>query len=158
MSQAAMLGLFDVGFGAGGHYAIRTRSVPSFTADVISGLVDAGSARPSSLPGMSIHHFHGASARVPIESTAFGIRRDHLVVEIVAAWEPNNGEAARHRAWADSVWTALAAGALPGGYANLLGPDDHDQIAQAYGQNATRLLAAKTRFDPDGIFSAIPLP
>jgi hypothetical protein len=78
--------------------------------------------------------------------------------EIVAAWEPNNGEAARHRAWADSVWTALAPGALPGGYANLLGPDDHDQIAQAYGQNATRLLAAKTRFDPDGIFSAIPLP
>jgi hypothetical protein len=60
--------------------------------------------------------------------------------------------------WAEAVSTALSPGALPGGYTNLLGPDDHDQIAHAYGPNAARLQAAKTRFDPDGIFSAIPLP
>ena len=47
---------------------------------------------------------------------------------------------------------------LLGGYANLLGPDDHDQIAYAYGPNAGRLLAAKNRYDPDRVFSAIPLP
>jgi choline dehydrogenase-like flavoprotein len=45
------------------------------------------------------------------------------------------------------------AGRLP-----LLGPDDHAQIADAYGPNAARLLAAKTRFDPDRVFSATPLP
>ncbi|MDT5303809.1 MAG: hypothetical protein QOG79_7233 [Mycobacterium sp.] len=48
--------------------------------------------------------------------------------------------------------------ALPGGYANLLGPHDHEQIAYAYGPNTARLLAAKTHYDPEGVFSAIPLP
>jgi FAD/FMN-containing dehydrogenase len=40
----------------------------------------------------------------------------------------------------------------------MLGPDDHEQIAHAYGSNAARLCAAKKHFDPDGVFSAIPLP
>jgi FAD/FMN-containing dehydrogenase len=157
MTYVDMLSLFD-GFAAGRHYAIRTRSLRGFTPDVISALVDAGSARTSPLSAISIHHFHGAAARVPIESTAFGIRRHHLLVEIVAAWEPNDHNGARHRSWADAVSTALARGALPGGYANLLGPDEHEQIAHAYGHNAARLGAAKLRFDPDGIFSAIALP
>jgi hypothetical protein len=47
---------------------------------------------------------------------------------------------------------------LPGGYAGLLGTDAVDQIAHAYGPNSSRLVAAKARFDPEGIFSAIPLP
>src|SRR5262249_48703611 len=80
------------------------------------------------------HHFHGASTRVPVEATAFGLRRRHHVVEVLAAWEPDQDGAA-HRAWADHVATSLAADALPGGYANLLGPDDHDQITHAYGPN-----------------------
>ena len=105
---------------------------------------------------MVIHDFHGAAARVPVESTAFGIRRRHLMTEIVGWWEP--GDAASHQAWADKAFQALAPDALPGGYPNMLSPADHAQIACAYGPNATRLLAAKARFDPDGIFSAIPLP
>jgi hypothetical protein len=50
------------------------------------------------------------------------------------------------------------AAALPGGYANLLGPDATDQIAHAYGPNTERLLAIKARLDPDRVFAATPLP
>jgi Berberine and berberine like len=85
------------------------------------------------------------------------LRRRHHVVEVLAAWEPDQ-DGAPHRAWADHVATSLAAGALPGGYANLLGPDDHDQITHAYGPNAGRLRELKKRFDPQGMFTAIPLP
>jgi hypothetical protein len=44
------------------------------------------------------------------------------------------------------------------GYANLLGSDDHDQIANAHGENDTRLGATKKHYNPDGVFTAIPLP
>jgi hypothetical protein len=103
-----------------------------------------------------IHNFHGASARFTPDETAFANRRPHFVVEIVAGWEA--GDSARHRAWADGVSAALATHTLSGGYANLLGSDDHDQIANAHGENDTRLGATKKHYNPDGVFTAIPLP
>jgi hypothetical protein len=126
------------------------------TSDVIAALTEAGDTLTSPLSGVAVHHFHGAAARVPVESTAFGIRQDHLMAEVIGWWTPGDGTP--HRAWAQSVADALAADALLGGYPNMLGPGDHAQIADAYGPNAARLLVAKTRFDPDGIFSATPLP
>ena len=155
MTYPDILGLFDPSIVDGRHYVIRTRSVADFTPDVISALAEAGPAVTSPLSIVSTHHFHGAAERVPPDATAFGIRRRHFTFEIVAAWEPDG---ARHRAWADPFSTALAPHALPGGYPGLLGPNDRDQIAHAYGQNAARLGAAKAHFDPDGVFSATPVP
>jgi FAD/FMN-containing dehydrogenase len=93
---------------------------------------------------------------VPADGTAFGIRDTHFVVEIVAAWEDNDPKP--HEAWADAVSAALAPHALPGGYANLLRSDANEQIAHAFGDNAARLRAVKSQYDPDGVFAAIPLP
>lgn len=140
----------------GRHVAARTHWLPRLTPVVIAALVEAGETLSSPLSGVSVHHFHGAAARVPVESTAFGLRQDHLMSEIVAWWEP--GDSTPHQMLADSAANALAVDALPGGYPNMLGPDHHTQIADAYGPNAARLLAAKARFDPDAVFSATSLP
>ena len=131
--------------------------MPTYTPEIIATLIEAGDSLTWPLSGVFIHHFHGASTRVPIEETAFGLRRRHHIVEILAAWEPHQ-DGAPHRAWAEYVATSLAADALPGGYVNLLGPDDHDQITHAYGPNAGQLRELKKRFDPQGVFTAIPLP
>jgi FAD/FMN-containing dehydrogenase len=155
-TYAQLLGQFDGSTADGRHYAIRTRSVAGFTPDVSAALAEAGPALTSRLSLVSIHHFHGTAARVPGDATAFGIRHPHFTVEIVAAWQPDDDRGARHRAWADSLSARLAPHALPGGYPGLLGPDDHDQIAHAYGPNGARLRAAKARYDPDGIFAATP--
>jgi hypothetical protein len=54
---------------------------------------------------------------------------------------------------------ALTPAAVPGGYPNLLGPDQRDRAALAYGYKIVRLQRAKQRFDPEGVFaSATPLP
>jgi hypothetical protein len=106
---------------------------------------------------ISIHHFHGAATRIPITDTAFGLRRDHLMVEIIAAWQPGDQDTA-HRSWADDLDAALTPDALPGGYPNLLGPDQTDQTARAYGPNTARLLATKIHYDPDHVFTATALP
>ena len=156
MTYGEMLGLWDAHVAGGLHWAVRTRSLPGLTPEVIDALVEAGRTRTSPRSLLLIHHCHGASTRIASDETAFANRREHFVVEIVAGWQPADGTA--HRAWADAVSAALAPYALPGGYQNLLGPDDHEQIANAYGDNAIRLLAAKTDYDPDNVFAAIPLP
>jgi len=56
------------------------------------------------------------------------------------------------------VHAALEPFSLPGGYVNFLGPETPDQIADAYGPNAERLLALKAALDPDRVFAATPLP
>ena len=156
MTYVEMLGLFDAHVVDGMHWAVRTRTLPEFTPEIIDALVEAGRTRTSPRTLMPIHHCHGASTRIRSDETAFATRREHFMVEIVAGWPPGDGTA--HRAWADAVSAALAPYALPGGYQNLLGPEDHEQIANAYGDNAIRLLAAKRHYDPDGVFTAIPLP
>jgi FAD/FMN-containing dehydrogenase len=154
-----MLGMFDAHAVNGCHCAMRTRWLPELTPDVISALVWAGSNRKSPFSKLILHHFHGAPTRVPLDATAFGLRREHFVVVAIAAREPgpeDNG--AVHRQWARTLSRTLAPAALPGGYPDLLGPDDRAQISLAYGTNIVRLRAVKRRFDPDGIFaSAIPL-
>ena len=160
-TYADMLARFDAWVEAahGCHWEIRTRWLPALTAGAADAII-AAKARAAS-PHCSVfwHHFHGAATRMPPDGTAFGLRREHLMVEIVAGWKPDGDDGAGHRRWAQDLWRSLAPFSLPGGYANLLGPDDREQAAEAYGGNADRLRAVKRRFDSDGVFaSAIPLP
>ena len=157
MPYSAMLGLFDPYVIDGRHYELRTRTVRSLGGDVIQTLLRAGESRTSALSGIAIHHFHGAATRVPLGDTAFGIRSDHFVVEIVAAWDPSDNES-RHRGWADTVYSEFGPYSLDGGYPNLIGPAQAAQADSAYGPNANRLLAVKRRYDPGNVFSATPLP
>ncbi|OBI79990.1 FAD-binding oxidoreductase [Mycobacterium sp. 1245805.9] len=156
VAYGEILHLFDVGCVRGLRWAVRTRTVAGYLPQVIDALVEAARTLTSPRSLISIHHCHGASTRVAPDQTAFANRSPHFVVEIVACWE--GGDGASHRAWAEALSDALAPHAVAGGYANLLGPDDHEQIANAYGDNATRLIAAKNHYDPDAVFTAIALP
>ncbi|RDI44729.1 FAD-binding oxidoreductase [Nocardia mexicana] len=155
---ADMLAGMDAMFPFGRHVQIRTRTVAGLTPATRSAVAAAGTALTSPLSAVSLHTLHGAATRIPVADTAFGYRTAHLTVEIIAIWEADDPAAAKHRSWAGEVSRALAPDALPGGYVNLLGPDDTEQIASAYGPNIARLQAIKHRVDPDGIFRAIPLP
>ena len=157
-SMPEMLAAVDAQFPFGRHVEIRPRSVSSLTSGVRDMLSLAGATLTSPYSAVSVHSLHGAAARVPLTETAFGNRAPHLMIEIIALWEPGDARAAEHRAWAEKLTSALTSDALPGGYPNLLGPDEAEQIAHAYGPNTERLLAVKRRFDPDHVFRAIPLP
>ncbi|MFI7613414.1 FAD-binding oxidoreductase [Nonomuraea terrae] len=153
-----MLAAIDAQFPFGRHVEIRPRSVRSLTSGVRDMLSLAGSTLTSPHSAVSVHSLHGAAARVPVTDTAFGNRDPHLMIEIIALWEPGDTRAADHRAWAADLISALEPDALPGGYPNLIGNDEVAQIAHAYGPNTERLLTLKRRFDPDDVFRATPLP
>jgi hypothetical protein len=157
-TPAGMLGRASFHSARGRHYAIRTRNVANLTPDVILALVHAGAGMTSPFSGITLRHFHGHGTRIPAADTAFGTRREHFVVEVVAGWSPGDHDAVLHRAWADSLATALVPSALPSAFPGLRAPDGGNQIAHAYGDNLARLLAAKNHYAPDGIFSATSLP
>jgi FAD/FMN-containing dehydrogenase len=152
--------MFESAAPAGRHYAGQTRSLRGLTPEVISTLIDSGNRRTSPFSAIIVLDFRGAATRVPIGTTAFGLREEHFLVEIIAAWEPSpDDDGHDHRQWARTASDSLAPYALPGGYPNMLGPEEREQTAQAYGSNSGRLQQLKRLFDPDGVFtSAISLP
>jgi FAD/FMN-containing dehydrogenase len=156
------LTVFDKFLVYGQRYLIETCSLPAFDSRSVDAFIGAMETAVS--PGCAVftHEFKVAAARVPEEATAFGLRRDHVLVEIIAwfADGPDNAEEERHRRWARATREVFDATALPGGYPNLLaGDEDADRVARSYGRNAGRLIRAKQRYDPDNVFrSAIPLP
>jgi hypothetical protein len=160
MSLTDLLSIYDGHVVNGRHYALRTRWLADLTPEIISALVTTGAARTSPFSIIALHHFHGVGTRIASDATAFALRRNHFMVEIIAAWEPESKDkACVHRQWMSDLSSVLAPLALPGGYANFLAPDAHDQIGAAYGNNARRLCELKRKFDPANIFSsAIPLP
>jgi len=114
-------------------------------------------------PGCAIftHEFRGAASRVSSEATAFGLRREHVLIEILAAFPDRSDpiETQRHRQWTRAERENFDSLALPGGYPNLLAGDDVERAAKAYGGNCQRLIRAKRLYDPDNVFrSAIPIP
>ncbi len=160
MSCESMLQMADSRFNKIRRFATRTRWVAAITPEVIAAIIAAGNSSPSSLSMITVQSFHGAPTRVPLESTAFGLRERHFMVLIVPAWQEDAADGGSHpREWARALSEALAPNALPGGYVNLLAHDDYDQIASAFGSNAARLRRIKNQFDPNGMFlSAVPLP
>ncbi|MDT5186524.1 MAG: hypothetical protein QOI29_4682 [Mycobacterium sp.] len=157
MPYSKMLTLLDPYIRWGRHHEMRTRTLRSFNAGAIDALVCAGDTRASAYSGIAIHHCHGAATHVPIEQTAFGIREQHFVVEVLAASEPGD-DAIPHQAWAQQVYTDLAPHAIDGGYPNLIGPQQAEQARKAYGPNASRLAQLKSRYDPGNVFTATTLP
>jgi hypothetical protein len=113
-------------------------------------------------PGCAIvtHEFKGAASRVPADATAFGLRRDHVLVEILASFVDRSDplDEQRHQQWVQTAVQAFGATTLPGGYPNLLPDGNPQRAARSFGRNAGRLIKAKRHYDPDQVFSAIPLP
>jgi len=154
-----LLAQFDGQLVEGRHYFLQTRSLTTLSTEAILEFIAAGNGRTSPHSVVFWHHLRGRATRIPLGDTSFGIRAEHFMVEVICCWDPTSQEKGElHRQWAEDLSKALAPMALPGGYPNMLGPDDSEQIPFAYGSNAERLIAAKKRFDPDDVFSsATPL-
>ena len=161
ISYGTSLTLFDPYLANGQPVFMETCSLPALDSAGIDVFIEAMTTAASPGCAFFTHEFRGAASRVPAEATAFGLRRDHVLVEILATFvdRADKEEEQRHRQWARATRQAFAPMALPGGYPNFLAGDDSDRVAKSYGPNADRLIAAKRRYDPDNVFcSAIPLP
>ena len=157
----ASLKLFDPYLANGQRVFMESCCLPALGRDNSQSFIEAMESAVS--PGCAIftHEFKGAAAQVPADATAFGHRRNHVLVELLATFVDRSDklEEEQHQRWLQATLHRFDATMLPGGYPNLLPKGDVTRAAKSYGENAERLLKAKRRYDPDNMYaSAIPLP
>jgi FAD/FMN-containing dehydrogenase len=156
-SYGALLATFDPFIVDGLHAIMETCWLPTLDNQAINVFIDAMQSAVSPGCALITHEFKGAASRIAEDATAFGLRRDHVLIEVLTTF-PDAKDGPAHRRWARATREAFAT-ALPGGYPNFLSSQDADRAANSYGGNARRLIATKRRYDPDNVFSsAIPLP
>ncbi|HEX6355555.1 FAD-binding oxidoreductase [Actinophytocola sp.] len=150
-----VLGLVDGNVADDRQACADSRWLPGQLSDDATDLLVAAFAEVSSpYSAVAVHHFHGAACRVPAEATAWAMRTEHRQVEIIASW-PADDPRDIHREWVRALSSALAPHALPGGYPNLLGTDEHERVRLAHGASLDRLRNVKRQYDPDRVFAAV---
>jgi hypothetical protein len=137
----------------GHHYQFLSRNIARLDQPAITSLIASARQIVSQTQAIVLHDFHGTPTQVGAAETAFALRQDHYVVEVIAGWAPNNStDELSHQNWVKSTIHDLEPVSLPGGYTNLLGPDESDRVRDFYGSSSTRLLQVKSRVDPSDMF------
>jgi hypothetical protein len=94
-SYRTSLTAFDAHIVNGQRTFMETSWFPVLDGRAVDALINAMNTSLSPGCGAFTHEFKGAASRVPEQATAFGLRRDHVVVEILATL-PDRSDALRH--------------------------------------------------------------
>ena len=149
MPYRAMQSLLDPLYPRGLHNYFTSAFVPALDDGVLRSLTDAYERVPTAMSELHVHHLGGALGRVPADATAFAVRDQEFVVNVVARTPTAEGfDAARD--WARAVPGTLGFGPA---YVNFTGEGGPDRVRASY-PPATyeRLVAVKDRYDPDNLF------
>jgi FAD/FMN-containing dehydrogenase len=135
------------------NYRVSARFCEELNEAVVDLLTQGAERAP--IPGcvLLLHDFHGQASRIPIENAAYPLRKVHYLIEVIAGWDSDaDGIAARE--WLDQVLEELSKLSLPGGYPNVLGPEEKQRSYDFYEPSRARLRAVKAKFDPYNVFSS----
>jgi len=140
----------DEGAAIGRRYYIKG----GFVQQPSQGLTDAmlatiAEANLSVVQAVSMPQGGGAYARVKTDATAFAQRAAPFNMFVFSGWDdPAQSEAVGN--WARSAWKKLEPHTR-GFYVNEYNDDAH-RMRETYGVNFDRLVALKTKFDPNNVF------
>jgi FAD/FMN-containing dehydrogenase len=136
---------------AGTHYYFKCPFLRELTDDAIRVILDHTEQMPSEQTQVVLEHMHGAASRVPVEQTAFGLRRVHYSINIMPGWtDPSMAE--KCITWAQAFASALNAFGASDAYVNYLGEEGSSAVKASYGANYERLAALKQKHDPGNFF------
>jgi FAD/FMN-containing dehydrogenase len=112
--------------------------------------LDRLAALDAPLRALQLRALGGASARVPVEATAYAHRERRFMAN-VAAFHADDDDRAEKLAWVEALARDL--GPAEGAYVNFLADEGPERVRAAYpGATWDRLAAVKRRYDPDNLF------
>jgi FAD/FMN-containing dehydrogenase len=150
MPYAGLFAMLDPSVHSGRHYYMKASSVSALSDGAIDALVDSAEGLTSPYSQIALLHVHGAAVRVDATDTAFPVREEHFEIMYLAGCEDNADE--KHAQWSRRSWQAMQPFASQRAYVNLLDDEGTARVRAAYGPNYERLVALKTKYDPDNLF------
>ncbi|WP_037366542.1 FAD-binding oxidoreductase [Nakamurella lactea] len=128
----------------------RSAFLRSADATSLRVLQDSFATLPNTLTEIHLQHLGGAVGRVPADATAFALRDQEFIVNIVARTPTADGFAAAVD-WARAVTSGLGQDA--GTYVNFTGESNQALVRASYPPDTyRRLVELKNEYDPTNLF------
>ncbi len=150
MPYAGLFALLDPSSPAGRSYYVKGSAIKALSDGAIDALVESAERITSPFSQIVLMPVHGAATRVGAGETAFAFRDEHVQILHLASWEDDVEE--NHVQWSRQSWQALQPFASQRAYVNFLSDEGTARVRAAYGPNYERLVALKTKYDPDNVF------
>ncbi len=132
------------------HNYFRSAFLPALDNQALQVLAESFATLPNPLCEIHVQHLGGAVGRVPAPDTAYALREQEFIVNVIAR-TPDASGFEQVIAWARGVTTALGPDANT--YVNFTGDADPALVRASY-PPATyqRLVELKNRYDPTNLF------
>ena len=144
--------LLDATQPKGRRYYWKSEYLPGHDTELLAAAIEHGGRTISPHSAILIFPLDGPLNRLPAAYSAAGNRDAVSVVNIAAAWDKAEDDAANIE-WARSTWRDLRRFSTGGVYVNFLTEEEGDErIRAAYGAQYGRLADIKTKWDPANLF------
>jgi len=145
--------LLDATQPKGRRYYWKSEYVPEITGELLEAVRGHAASLPSPHAALLVFPLDGALNGLPADHSPAGNRNARAVLNIAAAWERPEDDAANIE-WARAAWRDLRRFSTGGTYVNFLTEEEGiDRIRAAYGDNYARLARVKAAWDPGNVFS-----
>ncbi|MDN3557738.1 FAD-binding oxidoreductase [Halomonas maura] len=145
--------MFDATADAGARNYWKGHYLDQLTGEAVDVLCERARRMPGKEASIGMLSLGGEIARQPAASTPYPHRQAAWVLNIQARWRDPE-EDRRQIDWARDTFTAMAPFTTGGVYVNFISGDEGEaRVRAAYGEDVhARLVALKTRWDPDNLF------
>ena len=151
MSFLELQTLADHEFPHGRRYYTKSGYFKTLSDHVLDTMVESLATVPSPETQIELAYLGGAASRVAGRETAFGDRSSPYVLNLLGNWSESSEDTA-NVSWVRNLFQSLQPSMTPGVYINFMSGDEDDRTREAYHERWERLIAVKSRYDPDNFF------
>ena len=151
LSFLSLQTMADNDFPHGRRYYTKSAYFKSLDDSSIESLIGALDSNPSAANEIELAYLGGTAARVPAAETAFGDRSSPFIMNLLGNWVDAADDAANIE-WIRGLFAKVRPATTPGVYVNFMSGDEQDRVPEAYRTRWERLVAVKTKYDPQNFF------
>jgi hypothetical protein len=143
--------MFDAAAPRGIHAYWKTSYLNELSEQAIDVLARQAAKFRSPYSQLHVNQLGGAVTRAGQDSGSFRHRDSPFVLNVIGFWT-DTSEAESNIAWVRETWDAMQQYSTGAPYLNFMAAEGSDQVRAAYGDNFSRLVELKTKYDPTNLF------